>query len=359
MPVLSCLALVLAQAQAEPAGKMYDLPNPFGGPPRARVMESFERMPVAKVAPKDASWQYDWSSSGFGKVPGDDTFRLRTLVYSQKPRGDHRADVARMAMRLWELNMARLFVDNPSEYAKVVTFYLSFGGEAGGEQVFTVDPQIQQISPGRNAKVNTVYLYDIASFKGPVQMAREVAHEFGHATLPAVGLYAAPEKWASGYLGERLYLRWIRDLMALGKLAPEDAMGATLDGLDAWVKGHCDPLEDRIATKGPDASLLAKDSAEAMDEFLGLALFMARLLGPTDLQKSFKLNGPNSGLGYLNGLRELLAARETVVYELPSAWQGRDVYLPTGGKAVKGAQVLLQRDGWTKVRLTTTRVLLN
>lgn len=358
MPILSCLALLLAQAQAEPAGRMYDLPNPFGGPPRARIMESFERMPVAKVAPKDSSWLYDWSSSGFGKVPGDEAFRLRTLVYSQKPRDDHRTEVARMAMRLWELNMARLFVDNPSEYAKVVTFYLSFGGEAGGEQVFTVDPQMQQISPGRNAKVNTIYLYDIASFKSPVQMAREVAHEFGHATLPAVGLYSAPEKWASGYLGERLYLRWVRDLMAAGKLAKEDAMGATLEGLDGWVKSRCDPLEDKIATKGPDPVLLGKDHAEAMDEFLGLALYMARLLGPTDLQKSFKLNATNTGVGYLKGLRELLSARETLVYELPADWLGRDVYLPTEGKAVKGAEVLLQRDGWTKVRLTTTRVVL-
>ncbi|MCW5942168.1 MAG: hypothetical protein KIS66_08040 [Fimbriimonadaceae bacterium] len=352
------LLFLLGQAQVEPAGKMYDLTNPFGGSPRARVIESFERMPISKVAPKDPTWQYDWASSGFGKVPGDETFRLRTLVYSQKARDDHRADVARLAMRLWELNMTRLFVDNPSEYGKVVTFYLSFGGEAGGEQMFAVDPQIQQISPGRSAKVNTVYLYDIASFKGPVQMAREVAHEYGHATLPAIGLYAAPEKWASGYLGERLYLRWIRDLMASGKLAPEDAMGATLDGLDGWVKGHCDPLEDRIATKGPDSALLAKDSSDAMDEFLGLALYTARLLGPTDLQKSYKLNATNSGLGYLKGLKELISARESLVYELPSSWQGRDVYLPTEGKPVKGAEVLLQRDGWTKVRLTTTRITL-
>ena len=51
---------------------------------------------------------------------------------------------------------------------------------------------------------------EIDTSKPQAEACRELAHEYGHAVLPAIGGFKSPEDWANGYLGERLFLRWLR-----------------------------------------------------------------------------------------------------------------------------------------------------
>lgn len=69
--------------------------------------------------------------------------------------------------------------------------WLCIGGQSGGEQWR-----------------DNLYFYDLDTSRTSIEWIREVAHEYSHLALPAIGGYDAPEYWANGYLGERLLVRW-------------------------------------------------------------------------------------------------------------------------------------------------------
>lgn len=354
--VASLLALgVMALGSAQGSSRNLDLPSPFGPESKVQIMENLDRLEIPKIAPKNPSWAYEWSASGFGRSRPGGIAGLRTVVYSQKPRGDHRLSVARLLMRLWEFNMNRFQTDNPSPCDGIVTVYLSFGGTAGGEQMFARDPQLLKLG-GENDKVNTIYIYDIDTFKDPVQMVREIAHEYGHAThatiggrqyLTDIGGFKEPEQWAAGYLGERLFMRWLRDQLRDGKLTPEDTMGATLEQLDPWVKAHCDPLEDAVAKNGPDFATLRRDDAKGMDALIGLVLYMERFLSASELRQTFYLNEQRKAFTLPAALLKTIEPKEEISWTFPTDWKGRAIWVPAGPFKIAGSTE--SKNDWAKV----------
>ena len=46
---------------------------------------------------------------------------------------------------------------------------------------------------------------------------------------------ASPKCRVVSFLGEKLFLTWIRDGMTEGRLGPDDVMGLTLPQLNAWL----------------------------------------------------------------------------------------------------------------------------
>jgi len=125
-------------------------------------------------------------------------------------------------------------------------------------------------------------------------MAREIAHEYGHAVLPPIGGFKQPEVWVDGYLGEKLFLKWMRDDMAAKKLTPDDAMGASQNGLDAWVKKNVDPLVAKAALQHPDPSSI-NESQAGMDAFLGLALYVQTICPASLFVKSLMYTSSEQG----------------------------------------------------------------
>jgi len=257
--------------------------------------------------------------------------RFRVFEQQKRENGDLAEQVARMALRLWDLSFQRLRRDhNPVTNFGIVDFYLCFGGKAGGEQLMDVDPQ-EKSPEGGSKKVNTIYIYAIQTFTDPVEMAREVAHEYGHATLPPVGGFKEPEDWANGYLGERLFLKWIRDLMVTKAYGPFDAMGADLPSLDAWVKKKVDPLAESAGKAGPANPLLAKEGPKAMDAYLGLALYAEATLPAKVFGRSLLLTGSTAAVDYPKAIA--LAAEEPGLLCLQRAGQlGRKADLGASGK---------------------------
>lgn len=340
-------AALIGTPQIEEAGQMVDLPG--YDIPEARVMffRTGKRLPDFKYSPKH-KWPFEWLVAGLGRKSAEShNYELRLRVYAQlhKETNDPSLPVCRMAMRLWELNVSKLGLDHALQYNnRIIDVYLCWGGKAGGEQLFDKDTE-----NGVERKVNTIYLYDMPTLSKPLEMAREVAHEYGHATLPAVGGFSAPEDWANGSLGERLYLTWMRDQMKLKRLAADDAAGTSLDELDRWVKLRVDPLVAQAALEGPRPVLLSQKSEEAYNAYLGLALYAYQSL-PTDaFGDSLKLTGSYSASDYPAAIIAAVEKRAPFTFLVPSSVSGKPIWIPVGMCSIKGAKTLAKAKGWAKV----------
>lgn len=339
-------AIALGQ-QADKAGQMLELPGYDIPEPRVMLFRTGERLPEFKYSPKH-KWPFEWVMAGLGrKSPQSPNFELRLRVFSQlkKEKNDPLLPVCRMAMRLWELNVSKLGLDHAYQYNnRIVDIYLCWGGKAGGEQLFDKD-----VENGIERKVNTIYLYDMPTLSKPLEMAREVAHEYGHATLPAVGGFSAPEDWANGSLGERLYLTWIRDQMRLKRLAPEDAAGASLEEIDDWVKRRVDPLVAQAALEGPRLSLLAQNSEEAFYAYIGLAMYAYQTLPVDAFGDSLKLTGSFKASDYPSAIIAAVEKRAPFTFAVPASVAGKPIWIPVGMCSIKGAKSLAKAKGWAKV----------
>ncbi|MBI5706721.1 MAG: hypothetical protein HZC36_06990 [Armatimonadetes bacterium] len=354
-------APALTPAQQDQDTKVLGLPNFDGGEPRTQIQVPGERLSRAKLCPK-WSWEYEWGFPGLAKPEGSQSFRPRVRVFEQQRRevGDVAEQVVRMMMRLWDLNYRRLKMDhNPNLNFGIIDVYLAFGGKAGGEQLIAEDRQ-ETTPEGAPKKVNTIYIYAIPSFSDPLEMAREVAHEYGHATLPTIGGFVQPEDWANGYLGERLYLRWLRDLMAGGKLKEVDAMGASLADLDKYVKQKVDPLADVAALNGPDRSELSKTGQRGMDAYMGLALYAESTLPANVFARSIKLTGSTSAADYPKAI--VLASEEpdSYVFNVPARFANKPIWVPLGkGSVVGQAQVVKKQGDWALVKAADSFRVVN
>jgi hypothetical protein len=369
--------------------------NKDGTLPRLMMRQPQDPLAPPKRGPKTFGenkipFEFDWITWGFVRAGTGEEHELRLRVYSQerKPENDAAHSVTRMLLRLWDLNKQRLGIDQaprqPDGY-RLVNVYLTWGGQAGGEQFASADQgdgktplkvQVPDTADGtvaatlrstqvkgeqfkgfdvennRRVTANNIYIYDLASFTDPVEMAREVAHEYGHATLPAIGTYTAPEAWANGYLGEKLYLLWARDILAKDLLHPDDFMGAKKEQLDAWLAKNVDPLVLQAATKPPTMGDLAGKDAKSMDAFLGLVLYMSEILPDKVFARSLKLIGSQSARDYPSAISLAVEEPEQVQIRLPEALKGKEIWLPAGKARVNGAKILSIEGGWAKVVAT-------
>lgn len=327
----------------------------------ALIRTEMDYLEVSKRSPKKfgtppTRWEFPWLVQGYVRTPGADQFMLRFRVYAQdrKANDDPAPQVARMLTAIWEENLNRLRIDHREQYnGKIQDIYLCWGGKAGGEQRFDVD-----FEAGQQKNVNTIYFYDLNSFTDPVEKAREVAHEYGHAILPAIGGFEAPEDWANGFLGEKLFLRWLRDAAMAGHVKPEDTMGAEAPQLDEWVKKNVDPLIVAASQNLPTAAYLKDKSEAGMDRYLGLALYAATVLPDSVFSRSMVLTGSIEAKDYPEAIA--LAAEEVPEYTLriPAYLRGKSLWVPVTKAKIKGAKILRYVGKWAKIQPTATDVVL-
>lgn len=275
-------------------------------------------------------------------------FRVFRQQVPGKPEEDMSAGIARMLLRLWEMNYYRLRLDHSLEYQlQMVDVYLCDGGKPGGEHRFTVDKD-DRTPGGSPAKVNTIHIFDVGGLDKPAEWFRELAHEYGHATLPPVQIEGGPEPWANGDLGERVYAVWMLGLMEEGKAGPADAMGATASDLQAYVAAKVRPLADRVASGGPDAAALGQGGKAAYDAYLGLACHAQAVLPHPVFARSLVLPDDQTPAAYLAAT---VAAAEEAAEWTPRAPAGKPVWLPLGRSKLRGGTVLERKGGWARVRL--------
>ncbi|MHB9024954.1 MAG: tetratricopeptide repeat protein [Armatimonadota bacterium] len=124
---------------------------------------------------------------------------------------------------------------------------------------------------GGEAFNDNIYLQEVGTPRKAAEWVREVAHEYGHETLRAVGKYTQPEWGANGRLGERIYARWL-----LANPEPAGSAHPWVAQIDAknFHETRILRLIRQFAGIGPEMPQMRDTNAMAMDSFLGLALYL-------------------------------------------------------------------------------------
>lgn len=342
----------LVKDQASPANILQaSWVSPDNPETEIMLIHSVGKLDQPKKSPLDGQL-YAFSTSGQVKAGVDENFSIRFRVFAQS-RKDNKDDIAqwstRMLLRMWSYIHDRLRFDHSQMYRRFVDVYLSETGKAGGETVRSVDYQDQQ--PGRPAPpVNVITLFQVDEYKSNFQLARELAHEYGHAVISPFGPFEqASESWANGDIGERLFLTWFYQDIKAGRLQEDDIAQADLAVLEAYVNQRVNPLVDQIAASGPDPSLADNKGAKGFDQVVALAAYAqtflsARMLGQT-LRYPVKTPGD-----YSKAILDVCSGREDFVIEVPARFRGKAFYIPAGSGKITGAKVLGKKGSWVKVQ---------
>ncbi len=342
---------IVASQNAGPKQLQVQLTDPLTGEDNATIIQRTERLDPAQKSPKKfdgKQWEFDWMTAGYAQADPKQQQNLRFRVFSQERKGDKDValSVAMMDLRMWELVHHKYKIDNADmgQGLRLVDEYLCWGGKAGGEQLLG-----EGTENNITRRVNTIYIYDIASFKDPMEMAREVAHEYGHAVLPAIGGFKTPEDWANGYLGEKLFLRWLRDACEMGRLDTTAVMNVPYEKLDAWVKKNVDPLVLDTSSHAPNKTLLSSSGQKAMNSFMGLVLYADSILPNNVVARSFKLMESDSAKDYPQALVDA-ASEGSFTVSIPNMLYGSKIWIPLGKSTLKGGKILSRAGAWAQVQ---------
>lgn len=288
-------------------------------------------------------WEYSICFEGWGGRP-DQEAALRFRVYAPGVReSDLAKSVTRSLLRLWEVSVRHAGLDNPIRYGRVVHVFLAEGGRAGGEQMF-----VPWDTASGSSSVNAVYIYSIESFRRPAEMFREIAHEYGHAVLPAYAGFTEPERFGNGVLGEHL-LPMLLLCEHRADVGTDDMMGMTADQLEEWCRAKSYPLTDAVWKHGPNLKALDAKNLGAMNAMVGVPLLLAESKSGT-LARSFALSTSLTAKGLLAGVKAATLECDAVTYRIPSRLKGTMVFVPcpSGYRVVLGKEAARSGD-WAKV----------
>lgn len=360
--MLSLLAATIMIGGQDIAAKYIRLPEPGGKTKRLTLYVNEIPLDPPKFSPKlfgDPSdkWQFDWVCSAFGPDPdapkdpktGEQQANIRFRVFSQikKRDNDYTVFVAQQAIRMWDILTSRYRIGHSQAVnLGIIDYYLCFGGEAGGEYTRgeDIDPKTN-----RPLTVSTIYIYDVRSFSKPVEMAREVAHEYGHAVLPPVGGYTSPEYWANGYLGEKLLMRQLRDRLAMNLITSSDVMNCTLPDLDKWVKLNVDTMVIKAASSPPSIPQLEDKGKPGMDAYVSLVLYADAILPPSVLTRSMYLMGSQNAKDYPDSLLRAVQEPDKLTLSIPAYLKDKPIWIPLGKSKIAQAQVLKRQGDWAQI----------
>ena len=223
---------------------------------------------------------------------------------------------------------------------------------------------------GGKAVGTDVYVFDTGAPRSRIEWVRTLAHEWGHLTLsvPAAEGFRAPEFSASGFLGERLFLKWLREEQAGGKNAPLDD-GTDSAGLDLYHQRQVAPLIARFQVLGPEAPVMSGTDVAAMDLYIGAVLAADSALGSETAGRGlFSVLGKRPR-DFVEALADAIRSSASLGVRLP-AWVpfAPATYRiapsdpPAGGSVVfgdrpplalqkkRGSMLQVRRSGWQWVR---------
>ncbi|MBC7807752.1 MAG: hypothetical protein H7145_16590 [Akkermansiaceae bacterium] len=226
------------------------LPEPFVPPTPAKD-------PVYKIRTSRVAYIYE-------RVPMKEAMVRRVVVHFESDDRDSAVRSARLIARLMRLHR--------DHFGRETTFRRS----ADVAHVWFVPTPPNAAHAGGETRDANVYVFAASRIMTSIELVRTVAHEWGHLTLPAARGYAEPENDAAGYLGERLYIKWLL----------EDRLTSYPDNNDAFAKGlslyndrQVTPLMQRWQEGGAASKILTGDATDAMDYYIGAVLDCDRAFG--------------------------------------------------------------------------------
>lgn len=311
---------------------------------------------------RDEKYQkpYTLACHVYTAVPGTEgretTYKRRFLVCAADPDSlEFTKSVAKLLLLLYGERHDRLH-DDHSLNNPTVNVWLTERVEAG-------------LSPdtGGEQFQNQIYLYNIHNPRSEVEWAREIAHEYGHYALPGVCGFTEPEEWANGVLGERLFLKWIRDDLRSGRLKPEQIPFVSPGNLDDYYTRAIWPLVRRIMRDGMNAQLITSGTTAGMNYYTGLVMYIDTLYGTPALLNAMLDTRSASKLAFarasdfLTGMRASLRDEKELTLTLPAIGNAEKeqtitIYLPAGKwtASMQGSALSWRIENNTKTGLTCT-----
>ncbi len=251
---------------------------------------------------------------GFSAVPEGDELRMTaTVSYPSPLLSERSADYSTLAERIAHI-LLRVHCYSRAYYGlpqipdeHIVRVWMCESGPTGAEQ-----------------HGDDVFIYDVARDRRPVEWLREVAHEWGHYALPRMGRFTEPEPYASGVLGEALFLQRLAEESGLvvGERWPSKQAQAAVGAL--WGNGRVE-LADLLAqtrrdtldlwlARGPNSELAAGLGEESFRYLVGAMLWVEAAHGH-DMLRATLLKAPGESpadfyYGYRQALRDAAEAGE-------------------------------------------------
>lgn len=217
---------------------------------------------------------------------------------------------ARLCARLWRLHC--LHLQRRPRFGR--------GSSEANLWLTRNTPDLSSSVPGVGGETwdNHAYLFATGAERTPIEWVRTVAHEWGHLTLPGARGFVVPENDASGFLGERLYLKWLRE-ETRNSTAHGPADGVEVTGLNTYHARQITPLIARFQAVGPRSPDLDGTSRNAMDLYIGAALAADETLGSALLGRAlFTVLGLRAR-DFVRALQTAVAQASVLPVRLP-AW---------------------------------------
>ena len=252
------------------------------------------------------------STYGFTMPPEGPEFTLRFILsYPSKLISNTQTDYRRVAPRMVHLMLraywyfATYLGKTPPVDGPVNTYLLENG------------------PPGAEAYSDSLYFYAAETERTAIEWARQIGHEYGHLVLPAVapaGGYLKPEMYASGLMGERLFIQWLaaEAEMATGAAWPTQPAREALDHLlgDGGVFDAAGYLATNVYpdiaawyAAGPDSAYIGGTGEESMRYWIGMMLWIQAAFGRQGLRETMDAATGPSAPEFLYALKVVMRKR--------------------------------------------------
>ena len=223
----------------------------FGGVPTAPL-------DPAPLAVRDARFGWDFAYAVVIPKPSGEP-RV-TIHYQTTGDGPLAEQTARLVTRVMDLHKRHFGLET------------RFFQDADSADVWLAVQRPVTQNDGGETRQNQMYIFAVHDARrSQLEWTRTIVHEWGHLTLPAARGFTDPENDASGYLGERLYLKWLHDDAQAS--ASSNGDGTTPADLKRYYDRQVAPLMARFNRPAPDggpsAMVLLEKNTDAMDGYIG------------------------------------------------------------------------------------------
>ncbi|MGQ9730258.1 MAG: tetratricopeptide repeat protein [Candidatus Zipacnadales bacterium] len=247
-----------------------------GGPIVERVLPGPERLQA----------RFNRVVYGYRELPDSGELRLRVITYypsrllsgAEKDLDPQAQAFTHLLLRFQGYAEGYLGLPDQGDAEGITRLWLCLEGSGGAER-----------------QGSDIFLYGaLSETRSGVEWIRQLAHEVGHLLIPGIGGFAAPEMWANGEVGERLFLYWLAEEAGIwaGTPWPSDAATARLHNL--WPEGDLN-VEDYLALagraplliwsqEGPESELIIGMDERAMHYYVGFVLYILAAHGADGLR---------------------------------------------------------------------------
>jgi hypothetical protein len=239
---------------------------------------------------------------GYVREPALPTWRLRFRVHyvSEFLAGAAYQALAEaicdLSLRLYWLGKDGVGIETRFAPDGVVDVWLLREGEPGAEH----SPQYTE----------DLFFHGVDVARPGLEWIREVAHEYGHHVIPPVDGYSGvAEPWATGTLGERLFLTWLSEL-GFGVDDPDTPFAATTEAYREYLRQQVLSDASFFLDHGPSETVSADQTDSGWRYTQGFLTYVNGQYGNAALTATFSSGRKLAPGEFMTGIDLLRAFQE-------------------------------------------------